>query len=302
MSLPAAGGATGQIRTSVDDELRARVLGVLMHTRVSVAFDGTPARAAFASLSAALGTPIVGRYSDDRFGHGILGETPVFFDIEDVPALFVLEMILDQCAFYEPCTWQLRNGYIEVGTKDRLSFPAATETRVYNVGDLLLEAPYFATRPDVGSVEADFEDHPYKTAALTRPVDIVGSGRPMGVGGIAIDSHTARKGPELLLQEIVEGIVETVEPGNWDWGQDSESRRDGRIARSARTNKIARLRVWQDSVVIAAPDYIHRQVGGYPAAIPPKPLTEDERRERSARASSEGGRVTVIGVRGRGGE
>ncbi|MHC4218997.1 MAG: hypothetical protein ACYSU7_11140, partial [Planctomycetota bacterium] len=196
---------------------------------------------------------------------------------------------------------QLRKGFIEVGTKDRLSFPAATETRAYNAGDLLLEAPYFATRPDAGSVEADFEEHPYKTAALTRPVDIARSGRPMSMGGRAIDPHTARKGPELLLQEIVEGIVETVEPGNWDWGQDDESDRDDRIARRAAPDRIARLRVWQDSVVIAAPDYIHRQVGGYPVATPPKPLTEDERRERSARASSEAGRVTILGVRRGGG-
>jgi hypothetical protein len=49
----------------------------------------------------------------------------------------------------------------------------------------------------------------------------------------------------------------------------------------------------RDTLVIVAPDYIHRQVGGYPRPIPPTPLSEDERRERSMKASADGASVVV---------
>lgn len=283
--------AAGQSFGQASDEMRASAYGAMVHTRLSVAFDDVSARDAIRSVSVATGVTIIGRYGDDRVGHGIQPETPIAFEIDDVPALFVLEMILEQCALYEPCTWQVRKGFVEVGTKERLSTPGASETRTYNIRDLLIEAPYFAGRPDVGTVEADFETHPYKTAALTVPVELVPDGRgPMSIGGVSAFGHTARKRPEELLNEIVRGIVETIEPGNWDYGQaDPEDT----------ANKIARLRVIKDSLVIRAPGYVHRRIMGPPPAFRPWPLTDSERNDRSKRASSSGARVVVLGAKER---
>jgi hypothetical protein len=295
--LLAAGSASGQFQAPVDVEMRARLIGVLTHTRLSVEFDGVPAREAFRSLSAALATPIIGRYADDRFGHGIEPDLPVTFQLDEAPARLVLELILEQCTLYEPCTWQLRKGFIEVGTKERLSWPAAAETRLYNIRDLMLEPPYFAS-PLPGGLPcaADFWNHPYACAALTRPAELV----PSGGGGF-----TARKRPEVLSAEIAEGIVEIIEPGNWDYGQsdedDAESgpTRGGPIggpwqaAVATRSDKIARIRIWRDELIISAPDFIHRQINGYPRPVPPKPLTEAERHDRSTKASSHGARVII---------
>ncbi len=150
IGLLAAASASGQLQTSYDARMQAELIGVLTQTRLSVELDGVPAREAFRSVSAALATPVIGRYSDDRFGHGIDPEAPITFKAQDAPARLVLEMILEQCATYEPCIWQLRKGYIEVGTKERLSFPAAAETRLYNVRDLMLEPPHFVA-PHLGS-------------------------------------------------------------------------------------------------------------------------------------------------------
>jgi len=74
--LLTAAGASGQFQTSYDARMQAELIGVLTHTRLSVEFEGVPARAAFRSISAALATPVIGRYGDDRFGHGIDAEAP----------------------------------------------------------------------------------------------------------------------------------------------------------------------------------------------------------------------------------
>ena len=277
-----------------EDQVRAELIGVLTLTRLSVSFDGVSAREAFRTLSAAINTPILGRYNDDRVGHGIDPDLLVTVHLDDVPARYVLELILDQVALDEPCTWQLRRGSIEVGTKERLSVPAASETRIYRVADLLLEAPYFES-PFAGAMVGGswtFHGHPYATAALTRP------------------SSSGRKKPDQLAGEIAEGIVEMIEPGNWDYGQDDgdpefDDEIPGSLSVGAdrrtrpRAGKIARLRIWRDRFVIAAPDFIHRQIVGYPPPITPAPLGDDERRERSLRASSEGAQVVVLTTTGR---
>jgi hypothetical protein len=315
IGLLAAGSAFGQLQTSYDAEMQAELIGVLTHTRLSVEFDGVPAREAFRSVSAALATPIFGRYSDDRFGHGIDPEVPVTFKAEDAGARLVLEMILEQCAAYEPCIWQLRKGYIEVGTKERLGFPAAAEARLYNVRDLMLEPPYFVSPGSAGRLIVGggfgagsigdcsslvFDNHPYSCAALTKPATL----RPATGRGLE-----ARSLPQELIHEIAEGIVETIEPGNWDYGQnndeddpESELARNGRIQGPwqvdavTRLDKIARIRIWRDTLVISAPDYIHRQIDGYPRPIPPRPLTEAQRLDRSRKASVNGARVVVRGT------
>ena len=267
------------------DETRAELLGTLTFTRLSVRFDDAPAREAFRALSRAAGTPIAARFVSEKIDHGIDPEIPIALAVDDVDALLVLEMILEQCEEYDPCTWQLRNGYIEVGTKERLSAPAAAETRMYPIRDLMLEPPYFVSPGAAMPSAAEFYAHDYACAAITRP------------------ASSGRKSPHELAQEMVEAIVETIEPGNWDYGQFVEEARndDGRVdtRRARRTQpglqKIARIRLIGDRIVITAPDFIHRQVNGYPRPIRPPKLTPEELQQRSQMASTERAHVVVLG-------
>lgn len=281
---------------------RARLLGALTYTQLAVHFDEAPACEAIGALSRALAVPIIGRYSDDRVGHGIDAEASITLRLEGASALFVLEMILEQAAEYEPITWQLRRGFVEVGTKERLSAPSACEMRTYNVRDLMLEPPYFPAPFGLGfggsgmpSVH-DFNERPYATAVLSKP------------------NQDGRKRPEELILELVQGIIETIEPGNWDFGQldgriedeigNPPGRRGGGSGsrsvdassprRHRRPIKIASIRAWRDTIIIRAPDYIHRQVNGYPDPIPPDRLTAAERHERQQRASTARSRIIVL--------
>ena len=126
---------------------KSAILGTLLYTDISVQFQDTKARDAFNYLQTVLGITIVGRYSDDKVGTGIDPETPITLNATDQPALTVLELVLGQCEGEQPCTWQLRDGFIEVGTKERLGSAGAREIRYYPIKDLLFEVPNFNNAP-----------------------------------------------------------------------------------------------------------------------------------------------------------
>ncbi len=227
---------------------KAHMLSVLLYTDITVQFDETQARDAINYLQTVLGINIIGRYSDDKIGFGIDPETPITLDVIDKPALTVLELVLDQCAeFDEPCTWQLRNGFVEVGTKDRLSAPSAREIRYYPIRDLLFEPPRFNNAPKL-DLDSALNQGGGRGGGS-------GGGRGGGGGSIFGDPGEEEDRPTEAerAQEIVDLITETVDPDAWDVnGGDRAS-----------------IRYFQGTLIIRAPDFIHRQIGGYPFALRP---------------------------------
>ncbi len=223
---------------------KAHLLSVLMYTPVTVQVQETPVRELINHLAQnVLNINIIGRYSDDKVGHGIDPETPITLDAIDKPALNVLELILDQCQDLEETTWQLRNGFVEIGTKARLSARGARQIKYYPIRDLLFEPPMFDNAPELDL-----------STALNQGQRSGGGG---GSGGGSIFGDPGDD-PDRLSEEeralqLRDLITETIEPEAWgvnggDW---------------------ATIRYYQGTFIIMAPDYIHRQIGGYPFAIRP---------------------------------
>jgi uncharacterized membrane protein YgcG len=118
-----------------------------MTTGISVKFDQTKAKEAFAYVRQLLGIDIVVRWSNDPgASDGLDPEMPLTFEMNNAQALVVLERMIEMSTA-EPATWQLRQGYLEVGTKQRLSARGSQETRIYPISDLLFEAPNFDNAP-----------------------------------------------------------------------------------------------------------------------------------------------------------
>jgi hypothetical protein len=252
---------------------KAQMLGALLYTDLTVQFDETPARDAINYLETFLGINIIGRFDDDRVGYGIDPEAPITLDVANRPALTVLEMILDQCSgqgFDEACTWQLRNGFVEVGTKERLN--AAREVRYYPIRDLLFQPPYFDNAPDL-DIDSALDQGSQGAGGFGggggggggfggggrgggRGGGGGGSGGGGGGGGGIFgdpDDEGERPNEDELAQEVIDIIIELVEPDAWeDNGGDAAS-----------------IRYYSGTLIIRAPDYIQRQVGGYPFAIRP---------------------------------
>lgn len=273
------------------DTSQASLLGALLYTDVSVDFKETPARDAFGYLKQVMGVDLVVRYNDDRSGFGIDPDTPISLDARGVPALTVLERMLEQCADLEPCTWQLRKGYIEVGTKERLSVPAARQLRMYPIRDLLFEVPRFDNAPD-------FDLNSSLSQGMGGGAGGGGGGFGGGGGGGGFGGGGGGGGfggggggagggggggapfgepgeePERMsedekVQQLVDIILETIEPDAWlDNGGDAAS-----------------IRYYDGVLIVRAPDYIQRQLGGYPFA-PKRPGTSV--RSRKPRAAADG--------------
>jgi len=242
----------GQQRDQAEGKHSARaMLGVLLYTDLDVNFEETPAREVIAYLATRLDLNILARYSDDRNadGFGIDPDTPVTLKLEQAPAIAVLEMALEQCSTYEEATWQMRRGYIEVGTKDRLSAPGARYIKVYPIDDLLYEPPRFDDAPVLGL------DEIYRDRYIPYGINS-GAGGTAYPGGTIFSPPGASpdgKSKEQLANNLVEFIMENVEPTAWE----------------ANGGEWASIRYFDGALVVRAPDYIHRQIGGYPPPLRP---------------------------------
>jgi hypothetical protein len=249
------------------NETKGRMLGALLYTDVTVRFEDTPARDAINYIKTLLGINIIGRYNDDRTGIGIDPDTEINLDVTEKPALTVLEMILDQCAdLGDACTWQLRNGFVEVGTKDRLGASSAQEIRYYPIRDLLFEPRMFDNAPDLDLDSALQQGGGYGGAGGGGGGGGGGGfggggggggGGGYGGGGGAVFGDPSDDPDALSEEERVEQIIaiiqDIVEPEGWtDLG-----------------GEWAHLRYYNGTLIIRAPDFIHRQIGGYPFAIRP---------------------------------
>ncbi len=223
----------------------------LTTTDMSVEYHEIPARDVFKHFQTVLGIPFVGRYSDDKVGHGIDAETPISLAVTDTPALVVLELVLDQCEEFEPCTWQLRRGYVEVGTKERLSAPAAQEIRLYPIRDLMMIAPNFANAPILDLATA-LNQTSAGGGGGSGSGGFGGGGSGSGGGSNSGGSIISPPGEgplriadfEFVLQ-LMDLIQGAVEPDSWEAGGGT-----------------ATMKYLSGNLIIRAPGFIHRRLGG----------------------------------------
>ena len=274
-----------------DDADRARLLGMLEFRVVTVEFNQMPAREAFATLKRLARIPLVMRWKSDVVSVGIDPDTSITYSASRESARETLEAMLALCGA-DPgngeCTWQLRRGFIEAGTKERLSVPAARTLRLYEIADMMIEPPTFSS--DDSAMVRAFRDQidPQHRGQRARPDD----------------TGSMRKAPQVIAVELVGEVCETIEPGRWDFGQPIERdpdddrvvpRPEGGPAATmpattapaaspgataapqpapARTRPgveyWATIRTWRQQLIVIAPDFIHRQIGGYPKPIPPE--------------------------------
>lgn len=272
----------------------AESLGRLLETPLDIHLEHVPMRDALRLLSAAIETPILLR--EDPAG-GFSGDVPITMMLnEPTTAMDALEMLLDITALGEDATWQLRTGFIEVGTKRVLARVGLIETQLYDITDFRLEPSY--TQSDMArqggpSVPgeiidcAPFHHHKYRAAHVAErtPVD----------NGCAI---CRRKTSNEVVLELMRLIVGVIEPGNWNLPDDFDDLSNVALgpnmpaqlpthASRDPIKAVGRLRLEEGrSLAVRAPDFMRRAIGGYPDPVKPAPLTEGVVEKRTARATS----------------
>ena len=253
------------VKRQANSSTKPVLLGALLYTDIaSVDFDETPLRQVMQFIENEIGVKMISRFSDDPNAQGGMEpDEPISLSLTNMPALTVLEMVLEQAGSYDPCTWQLREGFIEVGTKERLSTPGSKETRLYPIRDLIYDPPYFDNAPDF-DLNSAISQGGGSGGGGGGGGGGSGGGRSGGGGGGGFGGGGGGSGggggglfgspgedPERLsederaeiLQEIIEEFIEPEAWGIW-----------------------ADMKFYQGNYIIRAPDWIHRQIAGYPFA------------------------------------
>ncbi len=225
------------------DSSKGALLGALLRTNIQVNFQNTPARQAFEYIQTAMGVNVVVRYAGEGGDIGIDADQEVTLEISKIDALGAIERLCEILGEEESCTWQLRDGFIEIGPKERLAAPSARYIKMYPIHDLLFEPPNFNNAPDFNL-----------GAAMSQSGQGSGGqgGGGGGGGGLIGDPGEApeQKTKEELATQIMTLIKELVESEGWIDNGGSWST----------------MQLYEGVLIIRAPDFVHRQIDGYPFA------------------------------------
>ncbi len=235
-----------------ETEGRWKILQTLLYRDLTVDFKEAPTKDVFDYFRTALDLNIVVRYGNDAVGHGIDPELPITLAVQKTTALDVLELVLEQCSVIDDCTWQLRKGFLEVGTKQRLSVPAARELRWFPIDEMVFEAPHFEDAIDLRL------DHAFPWYGDGGGFGYTGGFFGGGGYGGSIQYSTNLGGSgnrkAQRVQSLITLITDLIEPTAWTHNGGDQ----------------ATIRYRDGLLIIQAPEFIQRQIFGYPKVPPPK--------------------------------
>jgi hypothetical protein len=232
------------------------ILFALLHTEISIDFDETPAKDAINYIQQIVGVQMVARWFTEKNSTGMDPEELITVKLQRVCALDALETVLAELSTEHACTWQLRGGFLEVGTKDNLSRRGTRKIKLYPIKDLLYEVPYFDNAPNF-NIDAAFNQGGGGGG---------GNGGGGGGGGFGGGGGGGGGGGNLFgnggesperatdaakAKRLIELIKSLVEPEAWE-------------------NDWATIDYTHESLVVRAPDYVHRALGGYAFLAPSK--------------------------------
>jgi len=153
--------------------------------------------------------------------------------IKNQPALLALEKILEKTQDdFQQNTWQMSDhGSMEIGPKDALNKTRRVE--IYDINDLLHVIPRYSDVPTI-----DLQ-------SVLQQGD--GGGQSPFDEGNEQNADVPRTRAE-RTQDVIDLLINLVETDQWvDNGGEA-----------------ATIRAWNGQLIVRAPDYMHRQINGYP--------------------------------------
>ncbi len=236
VALGQQAGATARRTPGVEAAKRENMMKMMRP--VTIQFREQRLEDVITFITELTGADIEPLWMDDRNAEGLDKDQPVSLRANRVTALKLLEMALDQAAgpasFYSGGnTWQVTEwGAIECGSKERLAMRRRVE--VYPIDDLLFIIPDYDEAPEI-----DLQS-------------VLQSGRGGGGGGQSPFRDAQQEREELRprserAEEIIDILTALVEPEQWTTGGGTST-----------------MRYFQGGIIVSAPDFVHRQLNGYP--------------------------------------
>lgn len=231
---------------------RGEQLGRLLFVRIDLDVEGVPAREVVRQLSAALDVSIVGLWARGERFDGLDPETPVTLQLKQAIGLDALEAVAAAIVPIddEVVTWQFHGSGIEIGSKDRLGRRAAIVRRTYDANELVIQVPNFRLigRESYNPAPRRPTPTPAEREYLKRGGDPEADPEvPSNFEG-SDEKGVVRFTIEQMAAEFGMTLRESVEPDVWENGDSRMIFRDGLL-------------------IVVAPDYVHRIIGGYPYPI-----------------------------------
>ena len=186
---------------------------------------------------------------------GIRPSSEVSLEMNDIPAVNVVKRVLEQVGDdFERPEYSIEDGVVVISSDAALRKKVVTI--VYDIRDLLFEVPYFDNAPDFNLADSIQQGGGgFGGGGGGGGFGGGGGGSGGGGGGGGVPFGEAgdapeRRSEEEKVQDLVDLIIESVEPESWvDNGGDA-----------------ATIRYYQGVLIVRAPDFIQRQIGGYPFA------------------------------------
>lgn len=238
-SIAVRAGARPEAPTPTDNRERQQAAS-LLGKPVTIELTDTRLEDVMTFIRDFSGAQIEPVWRDEDGGAGLDKDQRITVSVTNAPVIVLLERVLAKAETdFSPATWQFApgggGGVIEAGPRARLNEQAYLKT--YDIQDLLFVIPDF---PDAPQLDLD------------QVLNQGGQGGGGGGGGSVLggdDQQDVEFVPtEQLAQRIIDLITEYVEPEQWqDNGGDGAS-----------------IRHYSGSLLVRAPDYIHRQLAGYP--------------------------------------
>lgn len=235
-ALPAAAQleqATGAARRPIDPrkETLIRLSQTITLERLDNRFEDV-----MDMIASRTGADLDVMYLDQRHAEGFDPEWMVQMPVGTTTALELIERMITRAnSDLDPVTafeWQLtEDGSLQMGPKARLN--QTRRTQIYDIHDLLFQIPMFDNAPDFDL-----------SSALQSGSSGGGGNSPIQSGG---GQEVDNKDLDERVQELIDLIQATIEPDEWvDLG-----------------GTAATITHFQQTLVVTAPDYIHRKIGGY---------------------------------------
>jgi hypothetical protein len=210
-----------------------------MQKRLTVSFSEMRLEDIFKYIAEATGADFEVLWTDDRSPEGFNKDTPLSIEAKALPALTLLERIVTKAAAADDitggATWQMtESGSMQIGPKSRLNKYKRVE--VYSIEDLLLDVPNFENAPD------------FNLQSVLQSGQGGGGQSPFQDGANGQQDDQNRQTRDQKVQEVIDLITKLVETDQWvDNGGDG-----------------ATITPFRGTLIIDAPDYVHRGVNGYP--------------------------------------
>jgi hypothetical protein len=222
---PATAGSTGD--PTMDNFIR-------LSRGVTIKFDQQRLEDVMKYLTDYTGADFEVLWRDDQHSDGLDPEQTLTLDVKGVSSLTLLEKVLEKAQTEDDeNTWQVsKYGTIQVGPKSRLNKFKRTE--IYDINDLLVDLPRYDEVPNI-----DLQS-------------VLQSGQG-GSGQSPFEENesqndTERKTMKEKADEVVTLIQKIVEPQQW-------------VDNGGEAGTIDQFR---GTLIVTAPDYMHRQINGYP--------------------------------------